>query len=150
MRRRPTFVAVGAIERPFYAQLLKGLGLDEDDDAQPSGTRRQLAGAEAAVRDVFRTRDARRVGRDLRLTDACVAPVLTLTEAPSHPHNAERATFVDHGGVTQPAPAPRFSRTPLKLGRPAPAPGDHTDEVLRELGYTADDIDRLRADGAVA
>jgi alpha-methylacyl-CoA racemase len=83
-------------------------------------------------------------------SDACVAPVLTLTEAPAHPHNVERATFVEHGGIVQPAPAPRFSRTAAALGRTPPAPGDDTDELLAELGYAAAETDRLRATGAVA
>ena len=82
-------------------------------------------------------------------SDACVAPVLSLTEAPQHPHNAERHTFVERNGICQPAPAPRFSRTATSLDRPPPAPGDHTDQILFELGYDQHDIERLRAAGAV-
>ena len=82
-------------------------------------------------------------------TDACVAPVLTLTEAPQHPHNQARRTFVEHGGVVQPAPAPRFSRTPNVLGRTPPVPGEHSRELLVELGYQPDDVERLRTVGAV-
>ncbi|HEY2427416.1 MAG TPA: CoA transferase, partial [Acidimicrobiales bacterium] len=82
-------------------------------------------------------------------TDACVAPVLSLTEAPHHPHNRKRATFVEHGGIVQPAPAPRFDRTPPCLERTPPAPGDHTEEVLVELGFTTDEIDDLVANAVV-
>jgi alpha-methylacyl-CoA racemase len=143
------FVAVGAIERPFYMELLEGLGLDErelpdrrDEAAWPALKERFAA--------VFRTRSRDEWAKVFAPTDACVAPVLTLTEAPTHPHNADRSTFVEHGGVLQPAPAPRFSRTAVALDRPAPAPGDNTDDVLRELGFDRDHIDRLRATGAVA
>lgn len=83
--------------------------------------------------------------------DACVAPVLSMAEAPDHPHNRHRQTFVTSNGVTQPAPAPRFSRTPGVIGRPPPHPGQHTDEVLGEwLEWDADRIATLRSSGAVA
>ena len=77
-------------------------------------------------------------------TDVCFAPVLTMEEAPRHPHNAERATFVELGGVTQPAPAPRFERTPAKLERPPAHAGQHSEEVLRDWGFSADEVSRLR------
>src|SRR5205085_6009815 len=138
------FVAVGAIERPFYAQLLEGLDLDE---AELPDRRDEAAWPELKERfaAVFRTRTRDEWAKIFAATDACVAPVLTLSEAPVHPHNTDRSTFVRHGGVVQPAPAPRFSRTRLELDRPAPAPGDHTDEVLTELGFDTDGNDRRRA-----
>jgi alpha-methylacyl-CoA racemase len=142
-------VAVGAIEQPFYRQLLEGLGLDEadlpdrrDESSWPALKKR--------FADVFRTRPRDEWAERFTGTDACVAPVLTLTEAPMHPHSVERSTFVRHAGIMQPAPAPRFGRTGAVLDLPPPAPGDHTDDVLSEVGYTADDIGRLRAAGAVA
>ena len=67
-------------------------------------------------------------------TDVCFAPVLSMDEAPGHPHMAQRASFVEVEGVVQPAPAPRFSRTPSSIQRPPPLPGAHTDEVLRDWG----------------
>jgi alpha-methylacyl-CoA racemase len=76
--------------------------------------------------------------------------VLDWREAPEHPHLAAREVFVSHRGVPQPAPAPRFSGTPTTLRRPPPHPGEHTDEILTELGWTGDRIDALRAAGAVA
>ena len=99
---------------------------------------------------MFRTRTRDEWAKVFATTDACVAPVLTLTEAPTHPHNVERRTFVKHAGIVQPAPAPRFSRTTVALERTAPAPGEHTDEVLSEVGYQRSEIERLRAAGAVA
>jgi alpha-methylacyl-CoA racemase len=98
---------------------------------------------------VFRTRTRDEWAERFAGTDACVAPVLSLTEAPRHPHNVDRQTFVVHGGIVQPAPAPRFSRTPNTLGTTPPAPGDDTSEVLTELGYGPDEIERLHAVGAV-
>jgi alpha-methylacyl-CoA racemase len=142
-------VAVGAIERPFYQALLAGLGLDErdlpdrHDPAEWSGLKERFAA-------VFRSRTRDEWAERFAATDACVAPVLTLTEAPAHPHNIERAAFVEHGGIVQPAPAPRFQRTPTALGRPPPVPGEHTDELLAELGYPSEAIGQLRATGAVS
>lgn len=142
------YVAVGAIEKPFYDQLLTGLGLDP-----PSLPDRRDEACWPALKDtfaaIFRTRTRDEWAEIFAPTDACVAPVLTLTEAPRHPHNVERQTFVEHGGVLQPASAPRFSDTPLALSRPAPAPGEHSDEILAELGYDPDQVAALRAGGAV-
>ncbi len=141
-------VVVGALERPFYQQLLAGLGLDEADlpDRRDETSWPTLKARFAAV---FRTRTRDEWAKVFEQTDACVAPVLSLTEAPDHQHNVERETFVEHGGIRQPAPAPRFSRTPATLGLTPPAPGDQTNEILAELGYDDDDIARLRAAGAV-
>ena len=142
-------VAVGAIEGPFYGELLAGLGLDVDaiPDRRDSANWPEL---KAIFSSVFRTRTRDEWDEHFSRTDACVAPVLSLTEAPDHPHNAARRTFVDRDGITQPAPAPRFSRTPAKLDRRPPRPGEHTDEVLHELGYGGDDVAEMRAAGAVA
>jgi alpha-methylacyl-CoA racemase len=142
------FVAVGAIEGPFYRALVEGLQLQDEDLPDRNNERNwpQLKDRFAAV---FATRTRDEWAARFASTDACVAPVLSLTEAPAHPHNRARSTFVEHGGVVQPAPAPRFGRTPLRLGRTAPAAGDDTDEVLRELGYFGDAIADLRASGTV-
>jgi alpha-methylacyl-CoA racemase len=83
-------------------------------------------------------------------TDACVAPVLTMTEAIAHPQARARQAFVNVAGIMQPAPAPRFSRTPSVTQLPPPAPGEHTHSVLTELGYSAAHIQRLRDCGAIA
>ncbi|MCB1259218.1 MAG: CoA transferase, partial [Acidimicrobiales bacterium] len=83
-------------------------------------------------------------------TDVCFAPVLSMVEAPAHPHNVHRQTFVEVDGVTQPAPAPRFSRTPGEIQRPPAHPGQHTDEALADWGMPAERIAALRDDGAIA
>jgi alpha-methylacyl-CoA racemase len=82
-------------------------------------------------------------------TDACLTPVLTPWEAAEHPHNAARGTFVEVDGVTQPAPAPRFDRTPAGSPTKPPAPGADTEPVLRELGLEPEEIEKLRAAGAI-
>jgi alpha-methylacyl-CoA racemase len=81
--------------------------------------------------------------------EACVTPVLELEEALHHPQLSTRGTYVDRNGIAEPGVAPRFSRTPGAIGRPAPAPGEHTDEILAELGLTDSDIASLRTTGAV-
>jgi alpha-methylacyl-CoA racemase len=141
-------VAVGAIEGPFYRELLDALGLAEAD--LPTRSRPEnWPELKRRFAEVFVTRTRDEWAATFAASDACVAPVLTLTEAPRHPHNVARATFVEHGGIVQPAPAPRFDRTPLALDRRPPRPGEHTAEVLAELGYDAASIEQLVDSGAV-
>ncbi|MGH8997816.1 MAG: CaiB/BaiF CoA transferase family protein [Acidimicrobiia bacterium] len=137
-------LAVGALEPQFYAALLGATGLDQGDlpaqmdrSAWPAVKERMVA--------LFRTRTRDEWVKTFEGVDACVAPVLSLGEAPQHPHNQARGTFVDVAGVTQPAPAPRFSRTPGAIERPPAAPGTHTDEALADWGFSADEIAKLRS-----
>jgi alpha-methylacyl-CoA racemase len=141
-------LAVGALEPQFYAELLRRLGLDAGDlpdqldrDGWPL-LRQRLAA-------LFRTRTQDEWCELLAGTDACVAPVLGFGEAPAHPHNRARGTFVDIDGVVQPAPAPRFSRTPCDPPTPAARPGEHTDRALADWGVPAEKVARLRATGAI-
>jgi alpha-methylacyl-CoA racemase len=142
------FVGVGAIEGPFYEVLIERLGLAGDDLPDRTNEANWPAMKEIFA-DAFRTRTRDEWVDIFAGTDGCVAPVLSLTEAPRHPHNVARQTFVQHGDIIQPAPAPRFSRTLCRLDRTPPAPGEHTDEILTELGYTASDRARLHTVGAV-
>ncbi len=143
------WLAVGAIEPQFYAALLDGLGLDpatlpdRDDRARWPELRAALG-----ERIATRTRDE--WAATFAALDGCVAPVLGLSEAPAHPHNVAREVFVEVQGVRHPAPAPRFDRTPGAVARPSCYPGQHTDEVLRERGFSDDDVAALRSSGAVA
>ena len=140
---------MGAIEPQFYAALLAKLELapgtlpNRDDRTQWDALR-------AVFAKVFRTRARDEWATLFADSDACVAPVLTLAEAPEHPHNVARGTFVEVDGVRHPAPAPRFDRTPGELAVKACYAGQHTDDVLRELGYDAAAVTDLRGRGAVA
>jgi alpha-methylacyl-CoA racemase len=98
----------------------------------------------------FRSRTRDEWAEVFAARDACVAPVLSLAEAPEHPHNVARSTFVEVDGVRHPAPAPRLDRTPGELAVKACYAGQHTDEVLNELGYDAAAIADLRARAVVA
>lgn len=124
------WIAVGAIEPQFRAELCARLGISS-----------QQAESRAALAALFRTRSRDDWCALLEGSDACFAPVLSLAEAPGHPHNAARETFTEIGGVTQPAPAPRYSGTPA--AEPIP-PGDASDALLAELGYAPERIAALR------
>jgi alpha-methylacyl-CoA racemase len=108
------FVAIAPLEPQFYAILRDKLGIADDPAFDGGGGRERWAGLRARLAEIFRTRTRDEWCAILEDTDACVAPVLNLAEAPRHPHNLARGTFVEAGGVIQPAPAPRF------LGTPAP------------------------------
>jgi alpha-methylacyl-CoA racemase len=82
-------------------------------------------------------------------TDVCFAPVLSLTEAMKHPHNVFRKTFVEYDGVTQPAPAPRFSRTKPEIKLPPPSPDEHNETALADWGFSNDEIEKLKSRGAI-
>jgi alpha-methylacyl-CoA racemase len=140
-------LAVGALEPEFHAELLRRVGLagenlpaQLDRDGWPE-LRERLAA-------VFRTRTRDDWCRLLEGTDACVAPVLSLSEAPTHPHNQARATFVPVGDILQPAPAPRFSRTPSTAPTPPSTPGNPA-ATLAGWGLDSETITRLLATGAI-
>jgi alpha-methylacyl-CoA racemase len=143
------YVAVGAIESQFYAALLAGLGLGATEMPQQMDKEHwEETGRKFAAIFASKTRDEWCAIFDG--TDACVAPVLGLGEVAEHPHPVARELLVrnDKGGL-EPAPAPRLSRTPGEVRGPVPAPGDHTDAVLAEIGLGGDEIAALRATGAI-
>ena len=142
-------VAVGALEPRFYAELLGGLGLDPAE-LPTQADRDQWPELHDRLAAAFRTRTRAEWTAVFDGTDACVVPVLRPSEAATHPHNQARGTFVPVGDISQPAPAPRFSRTPPATPRPASRPGEHTHEVLASSGFDPDEIAALRASGAIA
>ncbi|MEU9756626.1 CaiB/BaiF CoA-transferase family protein [Streptomyces althioticus] len=123
-------MAVGALEPRFYAEFLRLLDLPGLQGAHSDVTRWPELRARVAERFASRTRDAWTAV--FEGTDACVAPVLSLREAPHHPHLAARSTFTDHAGITQPAPAPRFSATPATVRTGPARPGADTEDVARD------------------
>jgi alpha-methylacyl-CoA racemase len=125
------YVTVGALEPQFYAHLLERLGLDPDE--WPEWDTARWPAMNERLEAIFAARTLGEWCEILDGTDVCFAPVLTVDEAATHPHLAARGTYVEHDGRLQPAPAPRFSRTPGAIRRPPPWPGQHTAEVRREV-----------------
>ncbi|RFC76617.1 CaiB/BaiF CoA-transferase family protein [Streptomyces sp. AcE210] len=143
-------VAVGPVEPQFYASLLRVLGLSHDPDFAGQNDRAKWPVMTERLAAVFATRTRDEWAKEFAGQEACVAPVLSLTEAPHHPHNAARGTYLfADDGLVEPAPAPRFSDTPAAVPVPSPVVGAHTDEVLAEAGFDAGRITALRAAGAV-
>lgn len=141
------FVAIGALEPKFFAELARRIGLDESFVKRQYDRRCWPQMREAITRIISgRTRD------DwcalLEGSDACFAPVLTLAEAADHPHARERGAFVDIAGVRQPAPAPRFSRSVPSTPTAGAEAGAHTEAVLAEAGFSAAEIAALLAEGS--
>ena len=143
------YVSIAPIEKKFYRELLKQLDISE---AEFPHTFSQAEWPEIKIKlsKIFKqhTRDEwiERLGD----TDCCFAPVMTMEEAPHHPHSVARNTFVNVDGQWQPNIAPRFSRTPTQITGPAPTPGQHSLEVLRDWGVQIGEIDRLRDAGIIA
>ncbi|MGW4734966.1 CaiB/BaiF CoA transferase family protein [Streptomyces shenzhenensis] len=135
------YMAVGALEQQFYEEFLRLLGLDDLIPARKDRTRWGALRERVAARFKSRTRDEWTAV--FEGSDACVAPVLSLREAPGHPHLAARGTFTEHGGITQPAPAPRFSATPTAVRTGPALPGTGTADVARDW-----DVPRLLCDPA--
>ena len=142
-------VAVGALEPQFFAALLEGLGVSPGE-VGPQNDREGWPAMRQVFADRFATRTRDEWGDLFSGTDACVAPVLSMTEAPGHEHNLVRGTFVEVDGVVQPGPAPRFSVTPAEIAGPPVAPGTDTDEVAAAAGFSPAEIGKLRETGAIA
>jgi len=143
------YMAVGALEPKFYAELLARLGLDEAG-LPAQYDRSGWPELRARFTEAFAGRTQEQWTEAFAGSDACVAPVVSPRDAPAHPHNAARGTFIDVGGVTQPAPAPRFARTPAGPPSPPVRPGSDTREVLAGLGLSQAEINALRDSGAVS
>jgi len=141
-------VAVGSIEPQFYALLLKHTGLagaslpEQTDRAAWPAMHERLAA-------IFKMKTRAEWTQIMEQTDICFAPVLRMSEALDHPHNRHRESFVEIDGIPQPAPAPRFLGTPSHVHRPPARIGEHTEAVLKDWGFSADEVAKLHRSGAV-
>jgi len=142
------YVAIGAIEPKFYALLLELCGIDDPTFSGQMDSRRWPV-LKHRLADVFRTRTRDEWCMLMEGSDVCFAPVLDWDEAPLHPHNQARNTFIDIDGVVQPAPAPRFSRTAPATPRPPSPAGQDAIDVLQSWGLSEDQLERLKSSGAI-
>lgn len=143
------WVSIGSIEPQFYALLLEKTGIS-DPDFQAQMDRAAWPKLHDKLAAVIATKTRDEWTAIMGGTDVCFAPVLDLDEAPKHPHNVARQTFVEVAGVTQPAPAPRFSATPGAIQGPPAQIGKHDREALLDWGFSGPDVDRLADAGAIA
>ena len=146
------YLSIGAIEGRFYAKLIARLAevLRLDASAWPrQHDRARWTELRTRLSDAFKRKTRDEWCAALDGHDVCFAPVLSLTEAPSHPHNRSRATFMQRDDVMQPSPAPRFSRTPGQIARRAPQRGEGGAAALAEWGFDTAEIARFRTAGAL-
>ena len=142
------YVSIGSIEPQFYAELLEKTGLAGEelpaqmDKSGWDALKERLTG-------IFKNKTRDEWCAIMEGSDVCFAPVLSLAEAPKHPHNVARGTFIDVAGIVQPAPTPRFERTPGEVRRPAAQPGQHTAEALVDWGFSSEEVQKLTEAGAV-
>jgi alpha-methylacyl-CoA racemase len=144
------WMAVGGIETQFYAELIRGLGLEGDSSFPSQMSRDQWPAMKARFAEIFKSKTRDEWSAIFDGTDACVVPVLSPWEAHLHPHNVARSTFVDVNGTVQPAPSPRFSRTPSAISKPPSPPGADTISALVEWGVPEDAVKKLRESGALS
>jgi alpha-methylacyl-CoA racemase len=143
------WVSVGSIEPQFYTLLLEKTGLTGDPDFTKQMDKTQWPTLKRKLSEVFKTKTRAQWNEIMEGTDVCYAPVLRMSEAAQHPHNVARNTFIEVAGVTQPAPAPRYSRTATNLPTAPAHAGQHTRAVLADWGVDAARIDTLIASGAI-
>jgi len=143
------WISIGSIEPQFYALLLEKTGIN-DPEFQKQHDRSVWPDLRQKLANVIAQKTRDEWTEIMGGTDVCFAPILDLDEAPNHPHNAARQTFVEVAGVMQPAPAPRFSATPGAIQGPPPAIGAHDQEALSDWGFSDSDIGALKTAGALA
>ncbi len=143
------YVALACIEDKFLAEFLERMEIDAREMPAKLDKKRWPA-AKALLAERFKTRTREEWCRLLEGSDACFAPVLSMEEAPAHPHNLARGTFIEVDGIVQPGPAPRFSRTPAATPSPPEAPGERGNASLAQWGFAPDEIDALKRCGALA
>ena len=143
------FISLGSIEPQFYKLLCDLAGFDNNLSSDQM-SRDDWPEKKKAVKEIILTKTREEWCQIMEGTDVCFAPVLSMEEAPNHPHNKARQTFIELEGATQPAPAPRFSRTNPEVQSSPSLVGEHTDEILQSLNLGADEIEKLKTSGSVA
>ncbi len=143
------YVSIGSIEPQFYAELMRLTGLEGDPGFAAQNDQSHWPELKARLTEVFATRTQAEWCELMEGTDVCFAPVLTMSQAAQHPHNQARSTFIEIAGVTQPAPAPRFSRSVPDVPTPPAHPGQHSREILIDWGVASEEVERLIEVGAV-
>jgi len=142
------FVSLGSLEPQFYAEMLERLEID-DAELPAQMDRSGWPKLRERLTELFKSKTRDHWCEILEGSDACFAPVLPMSEAAEHPHMKARGTIVEEFGLAQPAPAPRFSRTPGAIQGPPAWPGQHTDQALADWGFSPDEVAKLRDAGAV-
>lgn len=142
-------ICLGSIEPQFYALLIEKAGLDKDEFA-PQMDQAQWPRLKARLTEVFKTKTRDEWCKIMEGTDVCFAPVLSIFEAPDHPHNKERGTFIEVDGVVQPGPAPRFSRTVPEVRGGSRLAGEDSEDILRSFDFSDSEIESLINGGAVS
>ncbi|MBT6095992.1 MAG: CoA transferase [Rhodospirillaceae bacterium] len=143
------WISLGSIEPQFHALLLETLGLTDDPLFHRQLEKDSWPAARDKLVEVFKTKTRDEWDEVMGGTDICYGPVLSLKEAPAHPHNKARDAFIEINGHMQGAPAPRFSRTAQDFPKPPPNPGEHNDEALSDWGFSEDEIASLKDAGAL-
>ena len=143
------YISIGSIEPQFYAELKRLTGFEGDDQFARQMDATQWPELKVRIAELFKTKTCDEWCELMEMTDVCFAPVLTMSEAAQHPHNVERETFIELGGIVQPAPAPRFSRTTSEVTQLPAHAGQHTREVLTDWGVDAARLGQLLESGAV-
>ena len=141
-------ICIGSIEPQFYALLLEKAGLDRER-FKPQMDAKQWPALKEELTRVFKTKTQAQWCEIMEGSDVCFAPVLSIFEAPDHPHNVARNSFVNIDGVVQPAPSPRFSRTKPEISHGARRPGEDSLSVLTDCGFSAQEIKSLQTSGIV-
>ena len=141
-------ICIGSIEPQFYALLVEKAGLDKERFA-PQMDPSRWPDLKAELSDVFKSKTRDQWCEIMEGSDVCFAPVLSIFEAPEHPHNKARASYVELDGLVQPAPAPRFSRTAPTVSHASPKPGQDSVAVLQECGFSAEEIAALEHRGVI-
>ena len=143
-------ISIGSIEAKFYKELLEKTGLSGDSGIPKQHDAANWPQMKERFTEIFKSKTRAEWCDIMEGSDVCFAPVLNLQESIEHPHNVARKTFVEVGGVVQPAPAPRFSSTPSEIVKPPSAPGEDTDAVLSDWGFGTDELARLHKANVIA